>query len=272
MGNNKETYHLIELSEGRRAMINALDLVASKHYMQGLLEVDVSAARTIIAENKTRTGEAYSFTGFLIYCLAHALDENKELQAYLKGGRRLMIFENVDVGTMIEHKNGDKNTLIGHIIKNANHKTYKEIHEELRVAQTEPVPSGRGAPGWFGKALLLPWPLSILTRALMTMIMRQNPQIRISVSGTVFITSVGMFGKGHSGWGITTTPHSLSLVVGSMTMKPVIVEGKVEAREVLNLSVLFDHDVVDGAPATRFIRRLVELIESGYGLDELNPI
>jgi hypothetical protein len=34
------------------------------------------------------------------------------------------------------------------------------------------------------------------------------------------------------------------------------------------LTVLFDHDIVDGAPAARFTRRLVELIESGYGLGE----
>jgi pyruvate/2-oxoglutarate dehydrogenase complex dihydrolipoamide acyltransferase (E2) component len=47
------------------------------------------------------------------------------------------------------------------------------------------------------------------------------------------------------------------------------VEGLIEAREILNLTVLFDHDVVDGAPATRFVRRLLELIESGYGLDEI---
>jgi pyruvate/2-oxoglutarate dehydrogenase complex dihydrolipoamide acyltransferase (E2) component len=32
--------------------------------------------------------------------------------------------------------------------------------------------------------------------------------------------------------------------------------------------VTFDHDIVDGGPATRFTRRLVELIESGYGLIE----
>jgi pyruvate/2-oxoglutarate dehydrogenase complex dihydrolipoamide acyltransferase (E2) component len=37
-------------------------------------------------------------------------------------------------------------------------------------------------------------------------------------------------------------------------------------REILNLTVMFNHDVVDGAPAARFTRRLVELIESGYGL------
>ena len=31
--------------------------------------------------------------------------------------------------------------------------------------------------------------------------------------------------------------------------------------------MVFDHDVIDGAPAARFVRRLVELIESGGGLD-----
>jgi len=125
-------------------------------------------------------------------------------------------------------------------------------------------------PTWFSSALLLPWPLSKLAKALMGAVMRRDPTIRVSTSGTVFVTSVGMFGRGHSGWGITTTPHSLGLVVGSIAWKPAVVEGRVEPREILSLSVLFDHDVVDGAPATRFVRRLVELIESGHGLDDVD--
>jgi pyruvate/2-oxoglutarate dehydrogenase complex dihydrolipoamide acyltransferase (E2) component len=75
-----------------------------------------------------------------------------------------------------------------------------------------------------------------------------------------------MFGKGHSGWGLEATRHTLDLVVGSTSWKPTIVEGRIEPREILNLTVVFDHDVIDGAPAARFTRRLVELIESGYGL------
>ena len=47
-----------------------------------------------------------------------------------------------------------------------------------------------------------------------------------------------------------------------------MVEGRIEPREILNLTVVFDHDVIDGAPAARFARRLVEMIESGYGLGE----
>lgn len=39
-------------------------------------------------------------------------------------------------------------------------------------------------------------------------------------------------------------------------------------REYLNLMVRFDHDIVDGAPATRFTQRLKELIENGHGFEE----
>jgi pyruvate/2-oxoglutarate dehydrogenase complex dihydrolipoamide acyltransferase (E2) component len=47
-----------------------------------------------------------------------------------------------------------------------------------------------------------------------------------------------------------------------------VVDGQIVPRQILNLTILFGHDVIDGVPAARFTRRLVELIESGYGLDE----
>jgi len=260
-------YHVMDLTPGRRAWLNALDLSGPTHWMYGLLEVDVTVAKQFIAEHRARTGQALSFTGFLVSCLARAVDENREVQAYLKGRNQIIMFDDVNVGLMVEHKVGDKTALMGHIIQGANRKTYREIHQEIRSVQSEPVPPSRGMPTWFRSAMLLPWPLSRLVKALMSIATRRDPTIRISASGTVFITAVGMFGKGHSGWGIATTPHSLGLVVGSMACKPAVVEGRIEAREILNLTVLFDHDVVDGAPATRFVHRLVELIESGYGLD-----
>src|SRR6266540_298604 len=77
-----------------------------------------------------------------------------------------------------------------------------------------------------------------------------------------------MFGEGQGGWGIAPTMHPLDLIVGSTAWKPAVVEGRIEPRESLNLTLVFDHDVIDGAPAARFARRLVELIESGYGLGE----
>ncbi|MFN2167693.1 MAG: 2-oxo acid dehydrogenase subunit E2, partial [Anaerolineae bacterium] len=39
------------------------------------------------------------------------------------------------------------------------------------------------------------------------------------------------------------------------------------AREFLSLTMSFDHDIVDGAPAARFARRFTELLEQGWGLE-----
>jgi len=268
MNKNIGPYHVLDLSPGRRAWVNALDLAGPTHWMYGLLEVDVTVARQFIAEHKARTGETLSFTGFLVFCLARAVDENKEVQAYLKGRNQIVMFDDVNVGLMVEHTAGEEGALMGHIIQGANRKTYREIHQEIRRVQSEPVLASRGMPTWFRFAISLPWPLSRLVKALMAIATRRDPTIRVSATGTVFVTAVGMFGKGHSGWGIATTPHSLGLVVGSIAWKSAVVERRIEPREILNLTVLFDHDVVDGAPAARFVRRLVELIESGYGLVE----
>ena len=76
-----------------------------------------------------------------------------------------------------------------------------------------------------------------------------------------------MFGSG-SGWGIPVTNHTLQLTLGGIAKKPGIVEDRIAVREILSLTISFDHDIVDGAPAARFTQRLKELIESGYGLPQ----
>jgi len=261
-------YRVVDLPPARRVMIEILNLPRPTHCMYGLLEVDVTVARQFIAEHKARTGETLSFTGFLVLCLARAVDEDKSVQAYLKGRKQLVMFDDVNVGLMIERKIGEKSVPMGHVIRGANRKTYQEIHKEIRSVQSEPVPPSSGMPGWFRSAILLPWPLSNLFKGLLGMANRRNPMISVSINGTVGITSIGMFGKGQGGWGIYSTLHSLDLVVGSTAWKPTVIEGQIEPREILCLTVVFDHDVIDGAPAARFARRLVELIESGYGLAE----
>ena len=268
MSKNTRPYHVVELSPGRRVWVNTLDLSWPAHTMYGLLEVDVTVARRFIEEHKVRTGETLSFTGFLAFCLARAADDDKTIQAFRKGSRQLVMFEDVDVGMMVEHKVGEKTALMGHVVQGANRKTYREIHDEIRKVQSEPVPPGRGMPNWFRSIMLLPWPLSRLVIALLRMNNRRDPTISVSMGGTVALTSVGMFGGGHSGWGLSPTLHPLGLVVGGITWKPAVVEGRIEPREILSLTVTFDHDIVDGAPAARFTSRLVELIESGSGLDE----
>lgn len=275
MSEKDGTYRVVDIPSGRRVWINVLHMPGPRNSMVGLLEVDVTVPRQFIADHKARTGEALSFTGYVSYCLARAVDEDKSVQACLKGRKQLVLFDDVDVGLMVEAKNGDRRALMGHVIHGANRKTYRQIHDEIRAVQSRPAPLNRGMPGWFRSGMLLPWPLSKLFSALVVMTMRRDPAIAVSMGGTVGVTAVGMFGQGHSGWGIFPVNQTLGLIVGSVAWKPAVVhapEGpRVEPRQILHLTLLFDHDVVDGAPAARFTRRLIELIESGAGLEEALP-
>lgn len=61
-------------------------------------------------------------------------------------------------------------------------------------------------------------------------------------------------------------PQSAILGVGSIVQKPVAVDGAVTVRERLKLSMVFDHCVVDGAPAARFLQRVKRLLERPMAL------
>lgn len=87
------------------------------------------------------------------------------------------------------------------------------------------------------------------------------------LGGTVAVSSVGMFGPA-GGWGVPVSPATLSITVGGLATKPCYVDGRLQARELLDLTISVDHAIIDGAPAARFARRLSELIGDCAGLEE----
>ena len=62
--------------------------------------------------------------------------------------------------------------------------------------------------------------------------------------------------------------HTLGLWVGGIAEKPMAHEGSIALRECLHLTISFDHDIVDGAPAARFTHTFMELLESGAAVEE----
>jgi pyruvate/2-oxoglutarate dehydrogenase complex dihydrolipoamide acyltransferase (E2) component len=56
--------------------------------------------------------------------------------------------------------------------------------------------------------------------------------------------------------------------LGGIAERPGVINGEIAIREFLSVTISFDHDIVDGAPAARFAQRLKDLIESSYGLSE----
>jgi pyruvate/2-oxoglutarate dehydrogenase complex dihydrolipoamide acyltransferase (E2) component len=266
MPKTSPSYRVVELPPSRRETHNYLDLYWWKHSIYALLEVDVSRARQAIAAHKAQTGETLSFTGYLAYCLARAVAEDKSVQAYPKGRKHLVIFDEVDVFLPVERQVAGTTAAIPHVIRGADQKSFLDIHREIREFQTGPLPPGSGMPSAFQRMMSTPWPLPRLFVRLIRAVSRRNPTRAVAAAGTVGVTALGMAGRG-GGWGLAPAGQSLLLIVGGIARKPAVINERVEPRDLLDLTVAFDHDVVDGAPAARFVKRLVDLIESGYGLD-----
>ena len=254
-------YQVVPYPKIRRFMAAARRSVQRKSMMHGLIEVDVTRARAFLREHKAKTGESLSFTAFLIACLAKAVEEHKAVQAFRQGSKRLILFEEVDVYTLIERDVAGQKQPMPYIVRAANRKTVREIHQEIRAAQVQDIEKDLKWLQFLPALLFGPffWVFSWIGR--------RSPQVWKKYVGTVGITAVGMFGKG-AGWGIPPALPTLMMTVGGIGEKPVLVDGHIAMRDSLSLTISFDHDIIDGAPAARFTQRLKELIESGYGLPD----
>jgi pyruvate/2-oxoglutarate dehydrogenase complex dihydrolipoamide acyltransferase (E2) component len=247
-------------------MEEAIRSTHHKPMMHGLIEVDVTKARQYQRDVKARTGRSPSFTAFIIACLARAVDEHKAVHALRWGSSRVILFADVDVLTWVERDVGGQQIILPYIFRSANHKSVDQIHREIRTAQVQDLSN---AVDGGAKALqLLPAWLYPAYFRLSTWIGRRYPRQWKKSWGTVTVSSVGMFGKG-AGWGVPpSTPSLCWITLGGIGQRRSDVDGEMRVREYLSLTVSFDHNMIDGAPAARFTERLKQLIESGYGLPD----
>ena len=267
MKKQHDDYQVVPYPKLRRVLEIMLRSVQSKPMIHGLLEVDVTKAREFLRDHKAKTGESLSFTAFIITCFAHAIAENPSLHVCRKGSKHLILFDEVDVATPIEREMAGQKQPIIYIIRAANTKTFREIHQEIRAAQVEKVEKaweGFTATDWLQ---FVPMFLIRIVWWVFCWMRRTYPKVQKKYGGTVGVTAVGMFGKS-AGWGIPINDHTVDLTLGGIAEKPGVVDGQIAIREYLNMTLSFDHAIIDGAPAARFTGRLKELIESGYGLYE----
>jgi pyruvate/2-oxoglutarate dehydrogenase complex dihydrolipoamide acyltransferase (E2) component len=248
-------------SRRRRATVDYMRTAGHRSNVHGLVEVDVTEARRRIRAVEEATGERLSFTAFVVSCLARAIEDHPRVNAYRDWRGRVHVFDDVDVNVLVETTVRGERIPAPHVVRGANRRSPWSIHDEIRDAQASPDPTGLSR--WSGLALRLPG----FVRRLVWRLPQSFPRRWKALSGTVAVTSVGMFGRAN-GWAVGPTNYTLQLTVGGVGEKPGVVDGDLEPRDVLHLTVTFDHDVVDGAPAARFVRRLVELLEDAHGVGE----
>ncbi len=261
MAEQSASYQVIPFPKTRRLMEDGGRLARQKHLIHGLFELDVTEARRAIRDHRAATGESLSFTAFVIACLGRAVDKDKAVQACRTWRERLVIFDDVDVNTLFEVEVDGRKMIRPHVIRAANRKTVRQIHEEIRAFQAGHA-AGQEAR-FIEKFVLLPG----FVRRLFLRILLKSPQRLKAMNGTVALSSVGMFGAG-GGWGLPVSNHTLQITLGGVATRPALLDGQVQNREFLCVTISIDHDLVDGAPAARFAQRLKELVEGCYGIDE----
>jgi len=185
-----------------------------------------------------------------------------------KGKKKLYRFDDVDISITVEKTIKGEKVPLPVIIRKTNEKTVEEITREIRDAQAEAVDEdillGVKKEEKF-KRIFTSLPKFI--RNITYWRFGRNPLLLKDFAGTISLTSVGMFGD-LTGWAIPIGVQPLMFSLGAITKKPSVIEDKIEIREILHTTILFDHDIIDGAPAARFSAKLKVLIEEGFGLEQ----
>lgn len=254
-----------QIPPSRIASIDVYSAGTRRHHVSALLELDVTESRMKLRQMK-RSGIQGSFTGWIIKEIADTIRDHPEAAAFLAGRKSVVTFQDINVSTMVEKEVEGERVPLAMVIEKAGEKSIAEITGEIEKARKQEVSRNEwvlGRPPGFYMALYARLP-GFVRRAIWNW-MQRHPRVAYRQMGNVMVTSLSMLGKIH-GWFIHKTVHPISFGIGAVIRKPWVIRNEVVIREILQMTVLLDHDVIDGAPMVRFINALAGRIEAGRGI------
>jgi len=169
-----------------------------------------------------------SYSDLLVMIVARALREHPSLNARLVGDT-IQFPLAVSIGLAVDTKRG----LLVPVIKDADRKNLAQIVRESQ---------------------------ELIKRA------REGNSLPEDLDGGTFtLTNLGMYDI-DAFTPIINLPQCAILGIGRIVARPVVYEGKIAVRQMMHLSLAFDHRIVDGAPAARFLQRVKQFVENPYML------
>jgi pyruvate/2-oxoglutarate dehydrogenase complex dihydrolipoamide acyltransferase (E2) component len=262
-------FYEIQYPSSRQLTMDLGKIGRDKHHVKALLEVDVTEARQKIKQSR-QAGKKIAFTAWLIKVIANCVALHPPVNGLNRPrGNKVVLFNDVDVCIVVEKEVKDARVPLPYVIRNADQKTLDQIHAEIESARSEKVKDeGNYVLGdkysTTGLKLFVRLP-AWLRLFLMRVFVFNNPRRTKEMMGTVMVTTVGMVGHTR-GWMIPFSMHPLCLAFGSLNEQPAVHRGEIQKREILHLTALIDHDVIDGMPSARFVDDLVKKLEMGWGL------
>ena len=195
--------------------------MSSTAQLSFLLDVDVTEAQRLRREASSDSDKTIGMPHVLIKASAEALRRVPAMNTVLHDGT-VLYFDEVNIGLAVSLDDG----LIVPVLRNAESKSIAEIAEESQVL-AEGARAGKLSPD--------------------------------DLAGGTFTVSV--LGSVDGFTPILNAGQSAILGAGRSLDKPVVKDGEVVVREMMTLSLTVDHQVIDGAVAASFMRRLQQAIE-----------
>ena len=194
------------------------------------LEIDMGAAKEMRAQVNAAWSkeERISFNDIIIRATALALMRHPDANgSYRDGG--FVYHEEANIGIAVAVPNG----LLVPVLKNCDTKPLRRLAAEAKVL-VERTREGKNRPGDLE-------------------------------GGTFTVSNLGMFGV-RDFYAIVNPPQAGIIAVGTIEPRPVVREGEIVVRDIMNLSISADHRILYGAPAAEFLRDLKDLLENPYNL------
>jgi len=213
----------IRLSGVRR--ITAERMTESARIPQASLTVSVDMSRMIkLRDEMKKSVKNLPFDAIFIKVVAEALKEHRIMNSTLDESE-IKIFSDINIGFAVATDEG----LLVPVVKNADVKSLFEIAEEVNI---------------------------LIEKAKNRKLTAEELK-----SGTFTITNLGVLGI-EEFKAIINPPQAGILAIGKIMNMPVAEERVITIKPVVKLTLSFDHRVVDGAPAAKFLMKIKELLEN----------
>lgn len=256
-------YTTIPFSLDRKQIVDFLSIAKAKHTAYAVMDFDITGIRDNMRQARRISKRHVSLTGYLLYCFAKAVAADKMMQAYRKGNK-LVIFDDVDVSTMVERNVNGVPMPVSYVLRKADSKSVFDISEEIKNAKegdsSELIDSHEmdNKKKFFNVikriGFLRRWVLAIIFK---------DPFMKKKINGTVGFSSMGMFSHNLTGWVVPITPQVLTAMVGGIRDVPGFENGVVVKKEMVGITIAMDHDILDGAQTARFIEQFRRLLIQG---------
>lgn len=266
--NQGKSFQLSKLARIRWNVLDLIGIVGANSIPTYLfLEIDMTWSEELRAQ-LTKYGAKTTITAFLLKAIAIAQHAHPDSRSVLLPFGRVATLNDVVAGFTVERFINSQPTIFFGAIHSPDTKSIAQISQELR----EHAEADFDQVDQLDLQYRFTWMPWFLRRIVLWFGLR-DAKLRLNCMGATFgLSSLGKFGLSAM---IPPCVTTSTFGIGTVEPRAVVRDGEIQIRKMMTLTLNFDHRLIDGAPAARFLNDIRALMEGGlekYLQEELREL